>query len=234
MNTQKTVAGLLLSCLALVFASNGALAEEQTEVSFDGLQPIEGAEVAMAYIDPTADFSVFKRVLILDPFVSFRSNWKRDQNRSRRRNLRAGDAERIKADAAALFRDVFIEQLETAGYEVVNEAGDDVLILRPAIIDLDVTAPESRGGGRSRTYTASNGAATLYMQLFDSVTGDIIGRAADRRVARRGGMMTWSNRVTNTADARRMFRSWADQLITFLGEQYEVKGTLQSEEPTSE
>jgi hypothetical protein len=93
--------------------------------------------------------------------------------------------------------------------------------LRPAIIDLDITAPDIQRGGRSRTYTATTGAATLYIQLFDSLTGDIVGRAADRQTARRGGgFTTQANRVTNRAEASRAFRRWADRLIEFLNEHY--------------
>jgi hypothetical protein len=177
--------------------------------------------MSMAYIDPEADFSVFKRVAILEPFVAFRSNWQRDQNRSRSRNITARDMERIKSDVATLFERVFTERLEAAGYEVVDGANEDVLLVRPAIIDLDITAPDTRTAGRSRTFTASTGAATLYIQLFDSLSGDIIGRAADRQAVRRaGGTITWSNSVTNTADARRMIGGWADNLVTFLEAHY--------------
>ena len=129
--------------------------------------------------------------------------------------------ERIKADVATLFERVFTERLEDAGYEVVDMANEDVLLLRPAIIDLDITAPDTRTAGRSRTFTASTGAATLYMELFDSHSGDIIGRAADRRSVRRGGgQLNWSNSVTNSADARRMLGRWADKLIEFLDSHY--------------
>ena len=122
---------------------------------------------------------------------------------------------------ADLLKDVFVEQLEAAGYEVVNYEDDDVLILRPTILDLDVTAPDTRSAGRSRTYTATTGAATLLLELFDSTTGDIVGRAVDRRAAgRSGGFATRSNRVTNRADARREFRVWADKLIEFLDQHY--------------
>jgi hypothetical protein len=204
--------------------------EEEAYVTFDGLVAIEGSRVHMAYIDPKADFSVFQRVAILDPHVAFRSNWQRDQNRSRSRNVRASDVERIKEDVAGLFKDVFTEQLEAAGFDVVNFADEDVLVLRPAIVDLDVTAPDVRSAGRSRTYTAGGGAATLYIELFDSLSGDIIGRAADRRASGRGGFATRSNRVTNRADARREFRVWADQLIEFLNEHYvEAKAENESE-----
>ena len=207
----------------------GSAEEEEAAVSFDGLVVVEGSRVHMAYIDPDADFSVFHRVAILDTHVAFRSNWQRDVNRSRSRNVRASDMERIKEDVAGLFKDVFTEQLEAAGFEVVNYAGEDVLVLRPAIVDLDITAPDTRSAGRSRTYTANSGAATLYIELFDSLSGAIVGRAADRRGGgRSGGFATVSNRVTNRADARREFRVWADKLIEFLNEHY-VEGEAEAE-----
>ena len=184
--------------------------------------PVEGAKVHAAYIDPNADFGVFRRVAILDPAVSFRSNWQRDQNRSRTQNVRTGDLERIKSDVAKLFREVFKERLEmNAGYKVVDEAGEDVLPLRPVIIDLDITAPDTTSGGRTRTYATTTGAATLYIEVFDSMSGDIIGRAVDRQGVRSpGNRLTWSTSVTNAQDARRMFGQWADQLRAFLDRYY--------------
>jgi len=213
------VFGLLAFLLVPILAS--ADDGEEENVSFDGLVAIEGSRVYSVFIDPNADFSVFQRVAILEPHVAFRSNWQRDQNRSRSRNLRASDVARIKEDVASMFKDVFTERLEAAGFEVVNYADYDVLILRPAIVDLDIAAADLRSAGRSRIYTAGTGAATLFLELFDSVTGDIVGRAVDRRAAgRAGSFATVSNRVTNRADARREFRVWADKLIEFLNEHY--------------
>jgi hypothetical protein len=69
--------------------------------------------------------------------------------------------------------------------------------------------------------TTSTGSATLYLELFDSVTGQIIGRAADRQVIRNTGGNFWvANRTTNTGEARRMFASWADVLRDFLDQHY--------------
>ena len=212
----------LIALLMIVAVSTTVVAEDASqEVTFDGLQRIESAKVGAAYIDPDADFSVFRRVAILDPYVAFRANWQRDQNRNRSRNIRSADMERIKADVASLFRDVFTEQLEAAGFEIVNVANEDVLILRPAIIDLDITAPDTQRAGRSRTFAASTGAATLYLQLVDSLSGAAIGRAVDRQAARRaGGTVGWSNRVTNRAEARRVVVRWADILVDFLRANY--------------
>jgi hypothetical protein len=221
-------ARLLTLALALALALAGCASGPKVSdpaagaARFDGLEPIEGARVAMAYIDPDADFSVFRRVAILDPHVAFRSKWQRDHNRSRSRNISNDDMERIKTDVASLFREVFCERLQANdGYEVVDVIGDDVLLLRPAIVDLDISAPDTRAAGRTRTYSASAGAATLYIELFDSVSGEILGRAADRRTARNSAAgLTWSNGVTNTAEARRMFGRWADQLRAFLDAHY--------------
>ena len=216
----KAMTKLILLSVTVI-GMNASAEEEAGTFDWDGLVAIEESRVHAAFVNPEADFSVFERVAILDPHVAFRSNWQRDQNRSRSRNVRASDIERIKTDVAALFKEVFTEQLEAAGYEVVNYADEDVLVLRPAIIDLDVTAPDTRNTGRARTYTASTGAATLMLELFDSVSGDLIGRAADRRAAgNSAGFATAANRVTNRANARREFRVWADKLVEFLDSHY--------------
>lgn len=218
----KNMTGHIVTLLALMLAGAGYAADEESGTfNLDGLVAVEESQMHAAYIDPEADFSVFRRVSILDPHVAFRSNWQRDQNRSRSRNVRTSDIERIKEDVAGLFKDVFVERLEAAGYEVVNYADEDVLVLRPAIIDLDVTAPDTRSTGRQRTYTASTGAATLFIELFDSLSGDLIGRAADRRSAgNSGGFAMQANRVTDRNNARREFIVWADRLIAFLDSHY--------------
>ena len=77
-------AGALLALVLITAASSMADAEKaEAGLSFDGLKRVENSKVAMAYIDPDADFSTYKRVKILEPNVAFRSNWRRDQNRRR-------------------------------------------------------------------------------------------------------------------------------------------------------
>jgi len=196
---------------------------EDANPQFENLVPVGEPNVAVAYIDPDADFSVFERVMILDTFVSFRSGWERDQRRGTRgTRISSRDLERSTTRVSETFNSVMIESLEADdGFEVVSEPDYDVLLIRAAIIDLDVTAPDTSAAGRSRTYTADSGAATLYIELYDSVSGQIIGRAFDRQSARNpGSMMRWTNRASNTADARRVFRGWANTLRGFLDSHY--------------
>ncbi len=105
--------------------------------------------------------------MILDAGVAFKKNWRRDYNRdevSLGSQVSKSDAEKIKHRVADEFKKVFTAELEKAGYEVadydVNLAEDDILVLRPAIVDLVVTAPDTMSAGRSRSYTASAGAMT--------------------------------------------------------------------------
>ena len=95
--------GVLLSLLPML-ASPGWAEEEssvqEARLTFDNLVPVDDPGVALAYIDPDADFSVFRRIAVLEPAVSFRRNWRRDQNRSRTRNISTRDMDRIKRDVA--------------------------------------------------------------------------------------------------------------------------------------
>ena len=106
-----------------------------------------------------------------------------------------------------------------AGLDVlVTERGEDVLVVKPAIINLDVTAPDKLSTGMSRTYAESSGEMTLYVELYDSVTGDLIAKALDRKVDRNRGYYTWTNSVTNKAAADRILKGWAEILLSALNE----------------
>jgi hypothetical protein len=66
---------------------------------------------------------------------------------------------------------------------------------------------------------------TLYMELYDSVTGDIIARVLDPQAADRGGFTMEASRVTNKAEADRILRKWASLLRSHLGTVQEATTT---------
>lgn len=206
--------------LMLTLAASSALAGEDkpAEVSHDGLHLVPDTKVAAAYVKPDADLGAYGRVMILDTYVAFRKNWARDQNRSSIYKITNRDIEKIKQATAELFREVFVEELDTeGGYPVVDSPDTDVLLLRPAIIDLDVTAPDLDRAGRSYNFASSAGAATLYLELYDSVSGEILARVIDRK-ASSGHVMRWSNKVTNRVEAKRILAGWAGLLRDRLDE----------------
>ena len=214
-------ASAVLTAVTLLFPIMASADDEVPEMTHDGLVLVADRSVAAAYVDPDADFGAYNKIMLLDCYVAFRKNWRRDQRRTGSMiTVTKGDMDRIKTGVAELFDEVFTEELsKDGGYEIVAAAGEDVLLVRPAIIDLDVTAPDTSTPGRSSTYTTTSGAATIFIELYDSETGDILARAADRRIAQHmGGNLSYSNRVTNRADAKKMMRVWAKALRERLDE----------------
>jgi hypothetical protein len=123
--------------------------------------------------------------------------------------------QRIQSAMSEEFAKVFKKELEEAGYEVTTELASDVLILRPAIVNLDPTAPDLQTAGMTYTIVQSAGAMTLYMELYDGGTNAKIAMVIDGR-ADSGGMAERANRTTNKAAADRILRQWASRLVKAL------------------
>jgi len=216
------IATMLLSAFLLVSANQAmARKNELPPISEDGLHLVPDSKMAIVYAEPGADLAQYQRVKLLDSYVAFKKNWARDQ-RSRSANplrVTSNDVEKIKSKLAEEFQAVFVKTLQDGGYDVVEELAEDVLLVRPAIINLDVNAPDTPTAGRSTTYTSSAGEMTLYVEIYDSVTGDLLAKALDRRIdSAMGGYYTWTNSVTNKAAAERILKGWAEILLDALNE----------------
>jgi hypothetical protein len=207
---------LLLSILALAIASTPALAkkkEELPEYTVEGLKRVENPEnLAIVYAEPGANLSQYNRVYLTDAYVAFKKNWRRDQNRGVGTRVSTNDMDRIKVNVAELFKEVFTEVLNEGGYELADERAVDVLIVKPAIIDLNVNAPDTMSAGRSSTYTQSAGSMTLYIELYDSETNDLLAKALDPTADRQSAFMQWQTGPANRQAGKRMMKPWADAL----------------------
>lgn len=208
---------------AFLLAASGAVSakDELPDVTAEGLKRIESARVDALYWADGASLEGYTAVKILECPVAFRKNWKRDYNArttSLSSRVRDDDMDRIRNGISELFQEKFSEKLEEAGYDVVDETGAHVLILRPAIINLDVTAPDLREPGIVRSYTATAGSMTLYMEMYDSATGAKIADILDAEGARDNGFFEYTNSVSNTAEARRILDKWATLLVNALDE----------------
>ena len=133
---RKTIALGVLFVLALAVPLVGfAASEAPPSETHDGLTLVPDRTVWAAYVDPQADFSTYNKIMILDCYVAFVKNWERDAKPASRVPVSSSDVEKIKAEITGLFRNVFAEKLEAdGGYEIVHAPGDDVLLVRPAIV----------------------------------------------------------------------------------------------------
>ena len=206
---------LVLSLLLLGVVPASILAKSKTEVpeyTVEGLKLVpDTKDIAYVWAEPGADLSQYARIFLVEPYVAFRKNWQRDQNRGTLK-VSSSDMERIKKNVQELFMEIFTEELVKGGYALTDELAEDVLIVKPAIIDLDVTAPDVRSAGRTNTFTTSAGSMTLYIELYDSETGDLLAKALDPKTERDKGYMQWQTGPANRAAAKRMMEPWAEAL----------------------
>jgi hypothetical protein len=165
------------------------------------------------WVKPGEDFSQYSRVGLLDCYVAFKKHWQLNHP-----TMRTYDMDRIKKGLAEEFRKVFTKELEKGGYPIATGSSKGVLLVRPAIIDLDITAPDTGSDVSSITFTASAGSMALYVELYDSVSNEILARAVDRRAARHIGDVEETSFGTNKDDARRLMEHWADLLVSKLDE----------------
>jgi hypothetical protein len=200
---------------ALSFVSAPLLAQDEEQASSaENLELVDKTRRSEVYADPDIDWSIYTQISLDPATVAFRKNWQRDLNRSQPFRVKTEDMERIKSELSEMFNEVFTEELTTnGGYVITETSGDNVLRIAPHIVDLDVYAPDTRNNpGVTRSYTDSSGRMTLKLEMYDSVTGDLIATTRDRQEAPRRGYMQWTTSVSNRADAKRMLQRWAVDL----------------------
>ena len=212
---------LCVSGVIVLLAAGCAGFGSREPEEWDGLVRQRNARLGALFVKPDVDFSVYQNV-VLDPVaVSFSRNWNPNRTASGvSRRLDAQDVAAIQSRLAAMVHEIFVEELNRAGYPLVAEPSHETLRVTAAIIDLYITAPDTLPPGRVTTFAADSGRMTLVLELRDSVTGEILARAVDTRTGRRSGPMTVTSRTTNTADARRAIRVWASGLRQALAEMY--------------
>jgi len=192
-----------------------AASSKLPEVSPEGLKLLPKTKASAVYLRDGADFSVYDKVAILECPVAFRQNWQRDTNRDGLARVTDSDVTKIRTALSAEFQKVFSKELTAKGQTVVTDGGTGVLILRPAIINLDIEVPNTTAPNRY-TFTDSAGQATLYLELYDGVSGELLARVVDAQVAGDWGSTRMRTRSSNKADADRMLTEWADRLGTYL------------------
>jgi len=206
---MRLMTWIATSTLALF--AGATLAADKASETWDGLVEIKAKRLDAAYLAPGADFRSYTKLMVDPTQAAFHKDWMKNMN-DRRDLARMVDSEQAQAILEAAktnFADVFSEAFTKAGYAIVDKPGPDVLRVTPGVVNLYINAPDVMTAGRSTTYTANAGEATMVLELRDSQSNALLGRVLDRRETRDSVGMQTANRVTNTADFRTLFRSWA-------------------------
>jgi len=185
------------------------------EVSFDGLHKIDNSRFADAWADPEIDFSRYNKVLPGGAFFEFRAvkNTGRTTQRATSSTtefyIEDSDRQRLEETVSGIFAE---ELANSTRFEVTDKKGEDVLLLRGGLHDIVSNVPPDIIG-RGEIWLSSVGEATLIIEAVDSMSGETIFRAIERRAAQRpGGTAMMSNTVTTWAEVRRLASRWAANL----------------------
>jgi hypothetical protein len=208
MNILSRIAATALVCVA------GAMAHAQSTSASDneGLVLVKSKMLDKAWLLPGADFRPYRKVLLKEAEVAFQKNWLRNINSNRElgaTKVTEADAAKIVQEARTGFNQVWAESFKSSGFEVVQVPGEDVLQVRPAVINLYLNAPAAATTGATRSYTVEAGEATLLLEVRDSRTGTLLGRFADRRQTMNSGRAQLAGSVTNRAEFGSLFANWA-------------------------
>jgi uncharacterized protein DUF3313 len=215
---QRTLLACLCVGLILAFPPKPSAKDPPPQTTKDGLVLKSQTNTRLVYLKPGASFSKYDRVAILDCFVEFQKDWQQNYNSNvmdPSNMVTDQKVQQMKAWLAAEFKKEFTAELKKGGYQVVDFGAPDVLILRPALVNVQVTAPDIMSAGIEATVVRSAGAATLYLELWDSVSRTLLGRVMDAE-ADQQPFAQQANAVTNAAAADFILKNWADDLVKHL------------------
>jgi hypothetical protein len=176
--------------------------------SHDGLGKVDVKGIDLAYVHKGTSFAGYSK-LIVDPVeVAFHKNWNPTRPGSNLK-LSSADRENIRNGVAKIVQEEFEKALKAGpGWQLVKDAGPDVLRVKAKVLNLYVNAPDTKQAG-VRTITVSSGEMTLLLELYDSESGAILARAIDRQEGRNTGQWQMSSSVGNAGDAQEIAMRWA-------------------------
>jgi hypothetical protein len=197
---------------ALLVGSVPLLAQSQaTEDNWEGLVRVKSDKIELVYLAPGADFRPYTQVMLDPSEMAMQKNWLRDQRRdasSLGGQATERDVVRALEQGRKQFDGYFAEAFTKAGFTIATAPGANVVRIRSGVVDIDVVSPDV-SASRNRTYSEEAGSATLVIEVRDSVTNALLGRAIERRIAGDNGPWLRTS-ASNRADFDRLFRRWAE------------------------
>ena len=217
------LAGAVLADASIAAAQSSASAALPDA---QGMVKVRSSTFDNVFVQPGANFRGYTRIMIDPTQAAMADNWLRYMNTpplAIMRRTTAQDAEQIVNQARNGFASNLSGAITRAGYEIVSTPGPDVLRLSPSITNLSVNAPASlTNAPLTRVYTFNAGDATLGLEVRDSMSGELLARVVDHRIAGQRNPTRSNARFTSTATNRfdfgNMFDDWSSGWVRTLDE----------------
>lgn len=209
---------LFLIAATLVLAACAQQPTVQTgpdaETTFDGLVRVNNSRFANAWVDPDVDLTAYNQIIPGGAEFQFRAVQKTSRTTAQRSNEREfwisdRNRQRLIDTVSEVFRD---EVSRSQHFTITDEPGPEALVIVGVLHDIVSRVPPEHIG-RGEIWLSSVGEATLILEIADSLSGEVIFRAVDRRSAESvGSQMVRANTAQTWAEVRRLARRWATRL----------------------
>jgi hypothetical protein len=212
--------GLFAVTVAAAVLVAGPADAAKPPATWDGLVQVKSKRFDLLYLQPGADVRGYTKVLIEPTEVAFAKNWRQDYNSSSRglsTRISESELQQAVSKGVTAARDIFAETWAKGGYTVVSAPGPDVLRVKTGIVNIWVNAPDRPSAGRSHSFSAEAGRATLFVEARDSITGALLGRAVDQSIVG-DNVTTWRTSVSNRGDFRDQVHRWASDSVRGMNE----------------
>ncbi|MBD3584764.1 DUF3313 domain-containing protein [Salinimonas sp. HHU 13199] len=209
---------LLVWGLMSLSACSGIPADQPVrgELTHDGLMTQKSDRNSQLQIKQDLNWQRYDKIIVEPSHVAFRKNWERDYNSDHRAGrIRPADMEAIRERMGNIVDQAVTERLaDVPGMTITSQPDNNTLLIKPNVINLDVSAPDINTTGINRTYVRSSGSLTMYLEIYDATSGEILARWIEDLEDREDMYLEWSTRASNTADAKRVVNRWADEFLT--------------------
>jgi hypothetical protein len=178
------------------------------EMTDDGLERVAARSIGGVYRLPGASFLPYHRVMVEPPSISFINDWRKNHP-----EVNQAEFMRMLAETVTLFREEFTREfVELGSYTIAEDPDEDVLLVIPAIEELNIVAPDAGDGAGQRTYTRIPITMKITGDLRDAATSKLVGRVVMYHGDTQGfGEMRVqiTNRVTNAHEQRLAYSKWS-------------------------
>ena len=192
---------------------------EEAEATGDGLHRLDPRIMQTAWVKPDLNLEHYTKILIMPSIASFREVSGRYHPRGGAHQgvfpISEQDQDRFRLQFGEVFHEYAV-QLKP--YEVSQEVGREVLMVRGLMVDVISGSPPSRFGSNT-TFVNRPWEVTAMIELRDSMSDEVLARSMDR--LRIDGVFD----VTEVPEVtRRAMHEWSEVMLVRLRELVEVGG----------
>lgn len=210
----------LIITLIWVFAATSTMAAVEPSTSLDQTQFVERPHKSFDQLLLRADLNSvdLQKLYVEQPSISFRRHWVRDQRRIHSL-IDKKDIERVKTRYANALQEVLMDKLESTGHTLTTDPKLATLIIKSALVKLDINAPDFFDAVHVDKFVERAGRGTLRLEVVSTTNNQSVLQIEDRGLTRLRDFR-YAHRATSVSnlwDFKHLMSRWASDFASYLG-----------------